>query len=257
MKAIFTLVFSFMAFAAQSVLANDYPGRVAFPEQDVIELDELYDNREAMIIIDTRTDFEYNVIHIKGSVHVNFEADDYIDQLKAIRAKDRRKMVFYCNGLTCTKAFRAHDAAIKGGIRNTATFDAGVFTWARTYPDEAVLMGKSPIDPDKLLTREALAQRMLDANNFSERVGDNSLVLDVRDESQREATRLYPLHQRNVTLDDPALADSIKAAAGEGKTVLIYDYTGQQVRWVQYLLESLGVSDYYFLQGGFRGFMNI
>jgi hypothetical protein len=39
--------------------------------------------------------------------------------------------------------------------------------------------------------------------------------------------------------------------------VLIYDYTGQQVRWVQYLMESLGVSDYYFLKGGFRGFMNL
>jgi rhodanese-related sulfurtransferase len=98
---------------------------------------------------------------------------------------------------------------------------------------------------------------LLDANSFSEKVGSNSLVLDVRDESQREATRLYPLHQRNVTLDDSTLADSIKKAAVEGKTVLIYDYTGQQVRWVQYLMESLGVSDYYFLKGGFRGFMNL
>ncbi len=38
----------------------------------------------------------------------------------------------------------------------------------------------------------------------------HSLVLDVCDESQREATRLCPLYQRNVTLDDPKRAESIK-----------------------------------------------
>jgi rhodanese-related sulfurtransferase len=257
MKNISAFILLLSSLMVQSVAANEFPGRSAFPEQEIIEIDDLYKNRANMIIIDTRTDFEYNVIHITNSVHANFEADDYIDRLREIRKSDNRKMVFYCNGLTCTKAFRAHAAAAKAGIRNTATFDAGVFTWARTYPDEAVLMGKSPVDPNRLLSREALVRRLLDANSFSERVGKNSLVLDVRDESQREATQLYPFHQRNVTLDDPTLADSIKKAAMERKTVLIYDYTGQQVRWVQYLMESLGVSDYYFLKGGFRGFMNL
>lgn len=257
MKKFSTYILLLLSLMAQSVVANEFPGRSQFPEQAVIELEDLYKSRENMIIIDTRTDFEYDVIHIKDSFHVNFEADAYIDRLKEIRKNDRRKMVFYCNGLTCIKAFRAHDAATKAGIRNTVTFDAGVFTWARSYPDEAVLMGKSPVDPNKLLSREALMSRLLDADSFAEKVGSNSLVLDVRDESQREATQLYPLHQRNITLDDPKLSDSIKTAATQGKTVLIYDYTGQQVRWVQYLMESLEVRDYYFLKGGFRGFMNI
>lgn len=257
MKNIYIYILLLSSLMVQSVMADEFPGRTEFPEQEVIEIEDLYKNRENMIIIDTRTDFEYNTIHIKDSVHVNLEADDYIDRLKEIRKTDKRKMVFYCNGLTCTKAFRAHEAATKGGIKNTATFDAGVFTWARTYPNDAVLMGKSPVDPNKLLTREALAKRLLNANRFSDKVGSNSLVLDVRDESQREATRLYPIHQRNVTLDDPELPASIKRAAQEGKTVLIYDYTGQQVRWLQYLLESLDVNDYYFLEGGFKGFLNL
>jgi rhodanese-related sulfurtransferase len=167
MKNISVFILLLLSLTAHSVAANEFPGRTEFPEQAVIELEELYNNRANMIIIDTRTDFEYNVIHIKDSVHVNFEADDYIDRLKEIRQKDRRKMVFYCNGLTCTKAFRAHAAAAKAGIRNTVTFDAGVFTWARTYPDEAALMGKSPVDPNRLLSREALAKRLLDANSFS------------------------------------------------------------------------------------------
>lgn len=257
MKNISVYILLFLSLMSQSVAANEFPGRSAFPKQAVIEIEDLYKNRANVIIVDTRTDFEYNIIHIKDSVHVNFEAKDYIDRLKEIRRNDNRKIVFYCNGLTCIKAFRAHDAATKAGIRNTATFDAGVFTWARTYPDEAVLTGKSPVDPNKLLSREALTKRLLDADSFAEKVGGNSLVLDVRDESQREATSLFPLHQRNVTLDDPALADSIKKAAKDGKAVLVYDYSGQQVRWVQYLMESLEVRDYYFLNGGFRGFMNI
>lgn len=241
----------------QSVMGDEFPGRSEFPEQEIIEIDALYKNRDKMIIIDARSDFEYNTIHIKDAVHVNLESDDYIDRLKEIRKTDSRKMVFYCNGLTCIKAFRAHDAAAKAGIKNTATFDAGVFTWAITYPDDAVLMGKSPVDPNKLLSREALMSRLLDAEHFSEKVGKDSLVIDVRDESQREATRLYPLYQRNITLDDPELPSSIKKAVAEGKTVLIYDYTGQQVRWLQYLLESLEINEYYFLKGGFRGFLGL
>lgn len=241
----------------QSAFADQFPGRSKFPEQEIIEIEDLYKNRDKLIIIDTRTDFEYKTIHIKNSVQVNYEADDYIDRLRAIRKTDKRKIAFYCNGLTCTKAFRANDAAIKAGIKNTVTFDAGVFTWAKTYPDEAVLLGKSPVDPNRLLSKDALKRRLLDANRFSERVGNNSLVLDVRDESQREATQLYPFNQRNFTLDDPKLSASIKKAASEGKTILVYDYTGQQVRWLQYLIESLDVKDYYFLQGGFRGFLKL
>lgn len=257
MKRITTYILCISLLMVQSVMANEFPGRSEFPEQAIIEIQDLYENRDNLIIIDTRTDFEYNTIHIKDSVHVNFESEDYIERLHAIRKTDKRKMVFYCNGLTCTKAFRAHDAAAKAGFRNTATFDAGVFTWAKTYPDEAVLMGKSPVDPNKLLTREALKRRLLDANQFSEKVGNDSLVLDIRDESQREATRLYPFHQRNFTLDDPKLPKSIKKAAEQGKIILIYDYTGQQVRWLQYLIESLNVRDYYFLKGGFKGFLNL
>lgn len=257
MKNITIYFFVLSLLMVRYAIADEFPGRAEFPEQAIIEIEDLYNNRDKLIIIDTRTDFEYKTIHIKNSVHANLEAENYIDQLRSIRKTDQRKMVFYCNGLTCTKAFRAHDAAKKAGIKNTATFDAGVFTWARTYPDEAVLMGKSPVDPNKLLTREALKSRLLDADRFSEKVGANSLVLDVRDESQREATRLYPFHQRNFTLDDPNLPKSIKKAAEEGKTVLVYDYTGQQVRWLQYLIESLGVNDYYFLKGGFRGFLQL
>lgn len=253
--SIYILLLSFLI--ANSVNANEFPGRSQFPDQEIIEIDDLYKHRDKMIIIDTRTDFEYNVIHINNAVHVNFESEDYIDRLKSIRKTDRRKMIFYCNGLTCTKAFRAHKAATEAGIRNTATFDAGVFTWANAYPNEAMLMGKSPVDPSKLLSREALKSRLLDAERFSEKVSSDSVVLDVRDESQREATRLYPLYQRNFTLDDPKLPASIKKAVAEGKTVLIYDYTGQQVRWLQYLLESLNVRDYYFLKGGFRGFLGL
>ncbi len=257
MKNITAYIILLSLLTAQTVMAEQFPGRSEFPDQEIIEIEDLYKNRENLIIIDTRTDYEYNTIHIKNAVQANLASKDYIERLRAIRKIDKRKMVFYCNGLTCTKAFRAHKAAIKAGIKNTATFDAGVFTWARTYPDEAVLMGKSPVDPKKLLSREALNSRVLEAELFSEKVGGNSLVLDIRDDSQREATRLYPFHQRNVTLDDPNLAKSMKKAAEEGKTILVYDQDGQQVRWIHYLIESLEISDYYFLKGGLKGFLNL
>jgi len=254
MKKITLIILLFYLFISQSVMAAKFPGRSKFPDQEIIEIGDLHKNRDSYILIDSRTDFEYNIIHIKNSIHDNLESDAFLDRLKELRLTDKRKIVFYCNGLTCTKAFRANAAAIKGGIKNTATFDAGVFTWAKTFPNEAELLGQSPVDPKKLLSHDALNRRLLDADHFSEKVGNNSVVIDVRDESQREATQLYPFRQLNLTLDHPNLAKVIYDADKKGKTILIYDYTGQQVRWVQYLIESLGVHNYYFLKGGFRGF---
>ena len=45
-----------------------------------------------------------------------------------------------------------------------------------------------------------------------------------------------------------------------GKTLLVYDEAGKQVRWLQYYLEDKGIPTYYFMSGGvkayFRGFLN-
>jgi len=42
----------------------------------------------------------------------------------------------------------------------------------------------------------------------------------------------------------------VAKAKKEKKTLLIYDATGKQVRWLMYLIEDLGFKDYWFMKGG-------
>ena len=46
-------------------------------------------------------------------------------------------------------------------------------------------------------------------------------------------------------------------ARKRGKTLLIYDEVGKQVRWLQYTLERYGIEQYYFMQGGAKGYYDM
>ena len=133
--------------------------------------------------------------------------------------------------------------------------DAGIFDWARSYPDDAVLLGQSPVDPARLISREKLAQHMLEPEAFAQRVSNNSIVLDIRDNSQKDAINLFPMQQRSVALDNNRLAAFVRQAKQEDKTLLIYDAVGRQVAWLQYYLEAEQVPSYFFMRGGAEAFI--
>ena len=60
-----------------------------------------------------------------------------------------------------------------------------------------------------------------------------------------------------MPLDNAALKKYVEQARQEGKTLLIYDEAGQQVRWLQYYLESEKVAAYYFMAGGAKGYFDL
>lgn len=247
-----------MLLAAGSAWASDeMPGRSRYPTVKWVELEQLQAMRPNVIIVDTRSRYEYDTLHIKDAVNVVLGEKGFAAGIKALRAESQHPIVFYCNGRTCMKSYQAALEAQNSGIVNIYAYDAGIFDWVKAYPADSVLLGRSPVDTAALIGKDKLQAHILSPAEFEKRIGDNSLILDVRDQFQREAITLFPMRQRSVPLDNKALQKYVEQARQEGKTLLIYDEAGQQVRWLQYYLESEKVAAYYFLAGGAKGYFEI
>lgn len=246
-----------LAVGANVQASDEMPGRSRYPTVKWVELAQLQAMRPNVIIVDTRSRYEFDTLHIKDAVNVVLGDNGFVATIKALRAESQHPIVFYCNGRTCMKSYQAALEAQNGGIVNVFAYDAGIFDWVKAYPDDAVLLGRSPVDPASLIGKEKLQEHTLKPAEFEKRIGDNALILDVRDKFQQEATTLFPMRQRSVPLDNRALQKYVEQARQEGKTLLIYDEAGQQVRWLQYYLESEKVASYYFLAGGAKGYFDL
>lgn len=252
------LLLAVLLLAGGGVWASDeMPGRSRYPTVKWVELAQLQAMRPKVIIVDARSQYEFDTLHIKDAVNIVLGAQGFVAAIKALRAESTHPIVFYCNGRTCMKSYQAALEAQNGGVDNVFAYDAGIFDWVKAYPDDSVLLGRSPVDPARLIGKDKLKAHTLSPAEFEKRIGDDTLILDVRDQFQREAITLFPMLQRSVPLDNAALKKYVDQARQEGKTLLIYDETGQQARWLQYYLESEKVDSYYFLAGGAKGYFDL
>lgn len=248
-------ILAFIALFIQSVAYgnDDFPIRALYPKAPVIELEDLHSKRDAVVIIDVRSSYEYDTLHIKSAINLSLSDKNFINNLEDLRAKDKRPFVFYCNGHTCRKSYKATHKAQQAGFDNVFVFDAGIFDWTKAYPEDAVLLGKTPVDPAWLLSKEKFHAHLLPPEQFADHVGNDSILIDIRDSLQR-GLALFPMQQHSVPLDNTKLKVYVERAKNENKTLLIYDAVGKQVKWLQYYLESENLSNYYFLKEGADGF---
>ena len=66
---------------------------------------------------------------------------------------------------------------------------------------------------------------------------------------------MFPFKENRAELADMnSIRQYVKEAKASGKTLLVYDKVGKQVRWFQYFLEREGVKNYYFMKGGSEGY---
>lgn len=252
------LVFVGSVLSAKAVSASeDFPGRDRFTHAPVIDTAALADKIAAgkVVVIDVRSPLEYQTLRIKGSINLPLGSKRFGQLVKALSTKSKRSLVFYCNGHTCFKSYKAVTRAQAAGVKDLYSYDSGVFDWARAHPDQAELLGRSPVDPDKLLSKREFKQRCLAPEVFAKRISKETAVLDVRDGIQSQGLSLFPGRQRNIPLaKKDKLMKKIARAVAQGKELLIYDNVGKQVRWLQYHLEDLGIEDYYFMCGGAKAY---
>ena len=256
MKLTKLLLTGLMLLQTSLIWANEeFPLRDLYLKVQHMELEELYNKREQVLIFDVRSSYEYDTLHIKGAQHLALNDREFVTALRKLRNSDQRPLVFYCNGHTCKKSYKAAQKARQGHIDNVYAYDAGIFDWTKAHPDEAVLLGQSPVNPASLLNKEKLNAHMMEPEAFGTRVGDNTITLDIRDTHQKDALNLFPMQQRSVPLDNNKLKTYVDKAKATKKTLMIYDAVGKQVRWLQYFLESEGLTDYYFMKGGATAFL--
>jgi len=248
-----------LAFAAD----EDFPGRKKYPDVPYIELADLFSKQTSgeVIIVDTRSNYEFETLRIKGAVNIPVANETFVEDIRKLRNNSDKTIVFYCNGHRCMKSYIAAKLCMEGDIKNVSAFDAGIFDWTKKYPNQAILLGSTPVDPAKLIASKSFQSRLLHPDKFSEYIIDsekNRIVIDVRDKFQRAGVGFYPGIERWASLDDrQKLQRYIDQAKRENKTLFIYDEVGSQVRWLQYALEKAGVQNYYFMEKGARAYYDM
>ena len=259
MKRTQTILYLLMPFLFSSTVyakEEGFPGRNEFPELAIYEKAILFEDFNQVVMVDTRSNYEFQTLRIQGAINIPVSSKDFGAKLLKLRKTTSKPIVFYCNGRSCYKSYRASREANRLNIDNTYVYDAGVFEWAKAYPNHAVLLGKSPVDPGDIIPKSKFNAHLLDPENFGEKayqLGSRSLIIDVRDRFQRAGTGLYPATERWASLDDQKqLQAFINRAKAENKTLFIYDEVGKQVRWFQYALEKANVKNYYFMKKGAR-----
>ena len=251
----------FSIFTSNSILAKDdgFPGRAKFPSTAIYQTSDLLKDFDKVVIVDARSSLEFNTLHIKGAVNISVSNANFGKKVRALRKTTKKPIVFYCNGRTCFKSYKAAQKAHRYRVKNVFAYDAGIFEWAKSNPKYSVLLGKSPIDPNNIISKSKLKAHFLEPKAFAKRVRAASrkdiLVLDVRDKLQRDGVGLFTGRERWVGLDDQKKLDKyLLKAISEKRTLYIYDEAGKQVRWLQYSLEKSGIKEYYFMKKGAKQF---
>ncbi|MBN4079465.1 rhodanese-like domain-containing protein [Beggiatoa alba] len=256
--SLFVVLALFLFSTAVAYANDDFPGRAKYPKIPFIELADLYGKLNNVIVVDARSKLEFETLRVKDSVNIPVASIQFEENIAKLRSTTDKTIVFYCNGHTCMKSYIATQKAIEANINDVYAFDAGIFDWTKAYPDQAVLLGVSPVNLAHLIPKSNFKKRLLTPDDFSDRAtaaGNNLMVIDVRDKFQRAGIGFYPGLERWASLDQQQKLDRyIKKALKQNRTLLIYDEVGKQVRWLQYALEKAGAKDYYFMKKGARGY---
>lgn len=254
MRSILIVVGLFVLVFAQTVVAksNEFPGRDLYPEIPFIEIKDLKAKFSDVEIVDVRSAYEYETLRIKGAVNIPLASKTFVEDMQKLRAKNNKPIIVYCNGKTCMKSYKAVQKCLSADLKDVTAFDSGILDWAKSYPADALLLGKTLNDPKKLISKDDFKKHTISPDDFGNRIADTeAIVLDVRDRFQREGISLFVGREFRVYLDDTKRLDRfINKAMKEGKPLLIYDAAGKQVVWLQYYLQEKGVKEYYFMEGG-------
>jgi rhodanese-related sulfurtransferase len=256
MTVLYRLIFSCVIFLLINSVcfAVELPFRKDYPDVKVVELEDLkvgYDNGK-FIVVDVRSNLEYNVIRVKNSYHVDLAKTAFVENLQALAVQHPNKNIaVYCNGGTCLKSYKAAMDASESGADNVFAFDAGIPAWANAYPSETLLLGKEVSDPKKqLIPKSELKKFTLDYELFKQKATViNAVVIDARDPMQR--MQKLPGFEKALPIPlDKLIKNVINKGNLKDKQLMIFDQVGKQVQWLMYYLVDQGYSNFFFLEGG-------
>ncbi|MCW8931898.1 MAG: rhodanese-like domain-containing protein [Gammaproteobacteria bacterium] len=254
MLQISLLILSCLLFST-SFADEGFPGRKIYPKVQTLSIEQLYEKIKSddVIVVDVRSEYEYQTLKVLNAINIPVAKKSFPTELKKLREGTEKDIVFYCNGRSCYKSYKAGIKALNYNVKNCFSYDAGVFEWALAYPEQAVLLTETPVAKERIISKEEFKSRQLAPKEFSEKsLEENSIIYDIRDREQRRGgSGLFMFRDKNVELANiNKLNRLIKKAVESDTTLYFYDQKGKQVRWLQYTLESQGLKNYYFMKGG-------
>jgi len=261
MKQIITALMLFVL-AHSAIAGQEFPGRIKYPHVPYIEIDELYKSLDNSVVIDARSVYEYQTLRIKNAISVplSLSSKKFQSKMLQIRAENpTKKLVFYCNGHTCMKSYKAVRRSINYvGLKNVFAYDTGIFDWAKKYPAEAELLDKTLTDPAQLISKSDFKEHLIDAEKFITTANKSTTILDIRNRVERDGFYIFSGDEESIGLNKRnKLNKFLDKVSHDNKTLYVYDLVGKQVRWFQYHLEAKNIKNYYFMKGGAEAFFKI
>jgi rhodanese-related sulfurtransferase len=248
------ILISVLAMSGVWAKSADFPHREKYKDVQVIETEDLYNKLGSVNVVDVRSKYEYDTLHIKGAFNIRLGTVSFARDVAELIKNTGKPVIFYCNGGSCKKSYKAVKEAEKSGVNGTTAYDAGIYHWAQAHPEHSVLLGKNPMNANEFIDNKTYHARLIDANKFENLMNGHHMVLDIRDRIQRDL-QLFPFKENRAELADmDSIRRFVKEAKATNKTLLVYDKVGKQVRWFQYFLEREGVKNYYFMKGGSEGY---
>ncbi len=247
-----SLLMSFFLCLALAGIASgseSSPFRAFYPHIKTISTNDLYEGIIDKTIIDVRSLFEYNVVHINSAINLPLADADFADRLFKLKdLQEEVELVFVGNDADCSRAFKAARIARLQGMTNVVVYDAGVFVWLHANPEKTWLMGQTPARLEEVLP---LVQHQIHLASYDQfrrlAMKPQALVVDIRDIYRR---RYVPqgLEVKNIVLG--ALLQAVGNRIWAERPLLIFDSDGSKIRWLQLYLQAGGYHNYQFLEGG-------
>jgi len=235
--------------------AEEYPLRKDYPKVVPITTEDLTRQYKEAIIVDSRNEGEYDVVRVLGA-RLLMVGKMTEENLAAVRPKtDARPLVFYCNGITCAKSYKAADKAVGWGFGSVFCYDAGIFAWAKANPDKTEYFGKV-LPGDKLGVALAAAAeefkkvQISSADLLAKHRAGGYVLIDIRDPNERSEAPFQLQGTKSMSLDTVIDMINKKSEAVPRQRLLIVDNVGKQGQWLHYYFKEHGFKDCFFLKGG-------
>ncbi|NVK24015.1 MAG: rhodanese-like domain-containing protein [Gammaproteobacteria bacterium] len=124
-SAISTLIVSLFLLFSTPLFANNYQGKL-----ELITADELLNNSEQYLVLDTRSKSEFDQGHIQGAL--NIPHTEVINQLEKLKGVNKTIVVHCRSG---RRALTAEQALLDNGFNNLKHLQGDIKGWtANGYP---------------------------------------------------------------------------------------------------------------------------
>lgn len=239
----------------ESTYALEFPLREKYSDVPTIETASLKKTYDDSIIVDVRSVLEFDVIHMDGAKHIPLAelSKTNLNSLRKIYGD--KPIVFYCNGITCSKSYKATRKVMKLGVKNVFSYDAGIENWAKAVPDKTYILGRKQNERTinvTLIPKNKFQAVSVSPKEFIQKSKTGLYhVIDIREDKQRKAAPIELRQTQQMPLAE-LLMNLEMGGDFPTKNILVLDNVGKQVRWLQYYLNKYRIKNYFFLKGGVR-----